>query len=240
MESSEEEDPIEAFFKGKIVKNVRSVQPTINSVKIPVKYEEEPEGKYKRKFVTKFEKHVIERDILNAYLNAPVEMIDNTLGIQEVDENKYSKPEDLLVYQKYEFHITPQNLPILQKHDRIIDMINQHSVVILKSDTGTGKSSQVPQYILEDCSRRNVPCNIIITQPKKISALSLATRVAFERKCELGSLVGYQIGLDKNMDAADTRILFCTTGVFLHKLVHFKSLEKWTHIIIGKISINFF
>lgn len=77
--------------------------------------------------------------------------------------------------------------------------------------------------------------NIIVTQPRRISAQSLANRVALERKCEVGSLVGYQIGLDRKVSNTDTRLLYCTTGVFLQKLVNEKSTAKWTHCIIDEI-----
>lgn len=234
MDSSDEEDPIEAFFKGKIVRNKKVVKPNFNATRNQVKIEEK---RYERKFIETKEK-VIEREILTDYLNARQE-IDDTLGIEESIERGYCNPEDQVLYKKYEFEIPPQKLPILDKKEQIIQMIRHNKVVILKADTGCGKSSQVPQFILEDCAKRNAHCNILITQPKKISAESLASRVAFERKCEVGSLVGYQIGMDKRMDAADTRILYCTTGVFLHKLVHYKSLEKWTHIIIGE-SLSFY
>jgi len=235
MESSDEDDLFDAFFRGEMPKKHKiKPKPNLTIVKkICVKNENVNWKREINEDLTE-NKLVEERKILTEFLNAPVEEIDDTLGIAEIDEIADGKPEYKKIYGKYEFNIPRQALPIESKHNQIIQTIKTNKITVLKADTGCGKSSQVPQYILEDCQKRNIPCNIVITQPKKISAESLATRVAFERKCEVGSLVGYQVGLDKRMDADDTRILYCTTGVFLQKLVHYKSLQKWTHIIIGE------
>lgn len=80
--------------------------------------------------------------------------------------------------------------------------------------------------------------NIIISQPRRIAATSIAKFVANERKCEIGTLVGYQIGNDTKKDEkknSDTRILYCTTGVLLQKLINQKSLKQYTHVILDEI-----
>ena len=59
----------------------------------------------------------------------------------------------------------------------------------------------------------NKPCNIIITQPRRIAAVSVATRVCNERNWSLGTVCGYQIGLDRKHQSADTRICYVTTGI---------------------------
>lgn len=95
----------------------------------------------------------------------------------------------------------------------------------------------MPQYILEDCYNNNKNCNIIVTQPRRIATTSIAARVAGERKCELGSLVGYQVGLDQRQSKYnnETRLLFVTTGVLLQKLIHAKEMKQYTHIILDEV-----
>ncbi len=72
---------------------------------------------------------------------------------------------------------------------------------------------QVPQYILEEAiaGGRGAECNIVVTQPRRISALGLAARVADERGEDVGETVGYSVRLDTKQSAR-TRLLFCTTG----------------------------
>jgi len=68
-------------------------------------------------------------------------------------------------------------------------------VVIVEGFTGCGKTTQVPQFILDEACRNDVPCKIIVTQPRRIAAISVATRVCEERGWKVGGLVGYQVCL---------------------------------------------
>ena len=93
----------------------------------------------------------------------------------------------------------------------------------------------MPQYILDQhaLERRNV--NIVVTQPRKLAASSLARRVCQERRWQLGGLVGYQVGLDRGNKGPDTRLLYVTTGVLKKMIIGSKSLNKWTHIILDEV-----
>lgn len=77
---------------------------------------------------------------------------------------------------------------------QLISLIENNSVVIIQGATGSGKTTQLPQYILDYYNEKNASCNIVVTQPRKIGATSIARWVAKQRKCTLGSLVGYQVG----------------------------------------------
>lgn len=72
-------------------------------------------------------------------------------------------------------------------------MIESNSVVIIHGATGSGKSTQLPQYILEHYIQRCSYCNIVVTQPRKIGASSIARWISRERAWALGGLVGYQV-----------------------------------------------
>jgi ATP-dependent RNA helicase DHX36 len=93
-------------------------------------------------------------------------------------------------------------------------------VLVVSGETGCGKTTQLPQFILESeiLNGKGADCSIICTQPRRISAISVATRVAAESGDELGETVGYQIRLESKR-SANTRLLFCTTGVLLRRLV---------------------
>ena len=107
--------------------------------------------------------------------------------------------------------------------------------MILSGPTGCGKSTQVPQYILDQYAREKKMVNIIVTQPRKIAASSLARRVCQERDWRLGGLVGYQVGLDKENKSPDTRLLYVTTGVLKKMIIGKKNLNTWTHIVLDEV-----
>ncbi|XP_063702967.1 LOW QUALITY PROTEIN: probable ATP-dependent RNA helicase spindle-E [Culicoides brevitarsis] len=140
------------------------------------------------------------------------------------------------IYRRYKFNNDPfnANLPIFRFKKVIQRRIRETPVVIIKGETGCGKSTQVPQFILDDCYSRNEYCNVIVTQPRRLAAVSLAEQVSRERKCELGTLVGHHIGLDRRT-SDDTRLVYCTTGVLLQKLVKTKHMGMYTHIILDEI-----
>ncbi|XP_035529737.1 ATP-dependent RNA helicase TDRD9 [Morone saxatilis] len=126
------------------------------------------------------------------------------------------------------------NLPITKNRKELISLIENNSVVIIRGATGSGKTTQLPQYILDHYNEKNALCNIVVTQPRKLGATSIARWVARQRKCTLGSLVGYQVGLEK-MATEHTRLIYMTTGVLLQKLVSSKCLTEYSHIFVDEV-----
>lgn len=74
---------------------------------------------------------------------------------------------------------------------------------------GSGKTTQVPQYIMEEYCQWNRECRIICTQPRRLAATSIATRISEERNDTLGKSVGYQIRLDSRITPT-TNLIFTT------------------------------
>uniref|UniRef100_A0A672IHW2 ATP-dependent RNA helicase TDRD9 n=1 Tax=Salarias fasciatus TaxID=181472 RepID=A0A672IHW2_SALFA len=129
---------------------------------------------------------------------------------------------------------TYPTFPITKDREKLISLIEQNSVVIIRGSTGSGKTTQLPQYILDHCNEKKQACNIVVTQPRKIGASSIARWVAAQRKCTLGSLVGYQIGLER-VATVHTRLIYMTTGVLLQKVVSSKCLAEYTHIFLDEV-----
>lgn len=100
----------------------------------------------------------------------------------------------------------------------------------------TFSCEKVPQFILDDAIEggRGGATSIICTQPRRISAIGVSTRVAKERCEPLGLTVGYQIRLESKRSAA-TKLLFCTTGVLLRKLHGDPDLSGVSHIIVDEV-----
>lgn len=135
-----------------------------------------------------------------------------------------------------------EQLPVFLHRHRIVEALQRHPVVVVAGETGSGKSTQIPQFILEEMltgGKAAQPCNIVVTQPRRISAMSLAWRVSQELGCEDGpgsraSLCGYQIRME-NLSGEWTRLLYCTTGVLLRKLQQDRHLNSLTHIIVDEV-----
>ncbi|RKP17497.1 P-loop containing nucleoside triphosphate hydrolase protein [Rozella allomycis CSF55] len=101
-------------------------------------------------------------------------------------------------------------LPVSSFKDQIMDALEDNTVVIISGTTGSGKSTQVPQFILDhDKSHVKIAC----TQPRRLAAVSLALRVAHERK-DTSRLVGYHISGKNNCSKA-TKLMYMTTGATL-------------------------
>ncbi|ROT79054.1 putative ATP-dependent RNA helicase TDRD9 [Penaeus vannamei] len=140
------------------------------------------------------------------------------------------------VYLQYDFSKRNDQsaLPVFNAQKEVLAKIEEHQVVIIGGETGSGKSTQVPQFILDDAVEKHRHCNIIVTQPRKIAATSLARRVCRERGWQLGKIVGYQVGLDNCTDA-DTRLSYVTTEVLVQKLIHRGNLDAFTHIVLDEV-----
>ncbi|KAF2436242.1 P-loop containing nucleoside triphosphate hydrolase protein [Tothia fuscella] len=118
--------------------------------------------------------------------------------------------------------------------------IDSHQVLILCGETGCGKSTQLPAYVLEHQLSQGKQCKIYCTEPRRISAISLAQRVSEELGEHTGdvgtfrSLVGYAIRLESKT-TPQTRLIYATVGVVLRMLESAKGLTDITHLIIDEV-----
>ncbi|XP_058449185.1 putative ATP-dependent RNA helicase DHX57 [Malaya genurostris] len=150
-----------------------------------------------------------------------------------MDKQKNDAYKDMLRHR--------QQLPAWYKMNEIITFIESSPVLVISGETGCGKSTQVPQFILDNwlfqSSKldRKVPhVEIICTQPRRLSAIGVAERVAEERVERIGNTVGYQIRLE-NKISTSTRLTFCTTGILLRRLQSEPTLDNVTHIIVDEV-----
>ncbi|KAJ2883848.1 hypothetical protein FB639_002081, partial [Coemansia asiatica] len=141
---------------------------------------------------------------------------------------------------KEKFGKVQSQLPARQFCSPIVQCISQNRVTIVRGETGSGKSSQVPQFVLQMIlgATKYSGGKILCTQPRRISAVTIAERVSQElgdsKVGTRNSLVGYQIRFDAR--AADQNALvFCTTGVLLRILAENPLLEGVSCVVCDEV-----
>ncbi|XP_050513088.1 ATP-dependent DNA/RNA helicase DHX36-like isoform X1 [Diabrotica virgifera virgifera] len=156
----------------------------------------------------------------------------------DLDNRLYDEYQHMVNIPSYKImKVNREKLPAYSMKEQLINMINKNQVVLISGETGCGKTTQIGQFILDSFieNRMGTRCQIICTQPRRISAIAVAERVAQERVEELGQSVGYQIRLEKKLPRDTASICFCTTGVVLKKMEDDPSLSRVSHLIIDEI-----
>ena len=131
-------------------------------------------------------------------------------------------------------------LPIHAYRRNILDAITENQIVIIAGATGCGKSTQVPAYILENELSKGNDCRIYCTEPRRISAISLARRVSVElgdARNVVGtaqSLVGFVVRLDSRVHE-NNRLVYATTGIIMRMLESSPTLDEVTHLLLDEV-----
>eukprot|EP01105_Mastigella_eilhardi_P027529 TRINITY_DN8522_c0_g1_i2.p1 TRINITY_DN8522_c0_g1~~TRINITY_DN8522_c0_g1_i2.p1 ORF type:complete len:972 (+),score=220.16 TRINITY_DN8522_c0_g1_i2:98-3013(+) len=127
------------------------------------------------------------------------------------------------------------HLPVRQHTAEVVSAIFTNRVVVITGEPGCGKSTQIPQLILECMTQQGTArsCRVVITQPRRIAAVGIAERVAHECGEAVGKTAGYQIRM-QSCASRDTKLLFCTTGIVLRKMREESFLDSVSHIIVDE------
>src|SRR4051794_30080932 len=124
-----------------------------------------------------------------------------------------------------------KDLPIYELEDSIVENLRAHSRLIIQAPTGSGKSTQVPQILLDHGLLGEG--QVVILQPRRLAARLLAARVAVERNSRLGDEVGFQIRFE-NVTSRRTRIRFVTEGILLRQLIQDPELRGIAAILFDE------
>lgn len=160
---------------------------TTESLEICTKFEQE----FKKMCCSNFEDFINESQGINGL---PKE--------KAMELNKHFKTEweQHVLNKEYQKRLTERmKLPAYKQKSEILEAISKNQVILIAGSTGCGKTTQVPQMLLDaliEQSRGTEAC-IVCTQPRRICATSVAERVAYERNENLGKSVGYQIRLER-------------------------------------------
>ncbi|KAI8752908.1 ATP-dependent RNA helicase DHX33 [Biomphalaria glabrata] len=122
-------------------------------------------------------------------------------------------------------------LPIFSAKHKIVSEIKKFPSAIVIGETGSGKTTQIPQYLLEAGVHQNAI--IAITQPRRVAAISVSQRVALEKNTTIGSLVGYCVRFE-DVTSAGTKLKFMTDGMLLRESILDPTLTRYSIIILDE------
>ena len=128
------------------------------------------------------------------------------------------------------------NLPILSEEQSIVEMIKYHDISFICGETGSGKTTQLPQFLLESGfahpSSSLFPGKIIVTQPRRVAAMSMAARVAHELNEK--DVVGYQVRYESSMSVDAAKVVFMTDGILLRIIANDFLLSAYSVILLDE------
>lgn len=132
-----------------------------------------------------------------------------------------------------------EKLPSYGMREELVRLIGANQVLVISGETGCGKTTQVTQFILDDYIQKGMGslCRVVCTQPRRISAISVAERVAAERAETVGDgkSCGYQIRLQSRLPRKQGSVLYCTTGIILQWLRSDPYLSSISHLVLDEI-----
>ncbi|MFW5450433.1 MAG: ATP-dependent RNA helicase HrpA [Methylophagaceae bacterium] len=161
-----------------------------------------------------------QQDIKPDQLNSIIEKITASTERRRFRQQQLPKPE------------FDGDLPVIERRAEIAKAISDNQVIILSGETGSGKTTQLPKICLE--LGRGVAGLIGHTQPRRIAARTVATRIAEELKTELGDIVGYKVRFHDQVKADRSYIKLMTDGILLAETQNDKFLNQYDTIIIDE------
>ncbi|HXU79628.1 MAG TPA: DEAD/DEAH box helicase, partial [Methylomirabilota bacterium] len=127
--------------------------------------------------------------------------------------------------------MTQTSLPIWEIHESLVGVLSSGNRLVLVAPTGSGKTTQVPQMLLDAGLAGDR--KIVVLQPRRVAARTVAARVAWERGVRLGSEVGYQIRFE-DRTSLGTRICYITEGILLRWLQDDRALKDIAIILFDE------
>jgi pre-mRNA-splicing factor ATP-dependent RNA helicase DHX15/PRP43 len=160
----------------------------------------------------------------------------NSISVKKQKLESSSTPQSTLnfltgkEYSKKYYEILEKRkvLPAWDQRQTLLKLVNDKQVLILQGETGSGKTTQVPQFLLESGIK-----GIAVTQPRRVAAMSVARRVSEELDVILGEEVGYSIRFEENY-SAKTVIKYMTDGMLLREAISDPLLRKYNVIILDE------
>uniref|UniRef100_A0A915PAA4 RNA helicase n=1 Tax=Meloidogyne floridensis TaxID=298350 RepID=A0A915PAA4_9BILA len=176
-------------------------------------------------------------DVVEAKKRSIVESNANTMNYK-FDLNK-SNPFNGRPYSSrfFEFLRKRMALPVWDYREKFLELLNKNQCLVLVGETGSGKTTQIPQWCLDYAREKGVMMGkkymVACTQPRRVAAMSVANRVADELDVQLGQEVGYSIRFEDCV--SDRTILkYCTDGMLLREAMNNPLLEQYEVILLDE------
>lgn len=151
------------------------------------------------------------------------------------DRDLHSSTSKLIYSDEY-YNILKkrQTLPVWQHRARLLDLLGLNQAIILVGETGSGKTTQIPQFVVEAgyasiTQMKQVAC----TQPRRVAAMAVVGRVADEMDVAVGEEVGYSVRFDE-CSGASTRLKYLTDGILMREAMTDPLLERYHVIVLDK------
>ena len=126
-----------------------------------------------------------------------------------------------------------RSLPIYPYRDDLIKAVEDHQTIVIVGETGSGKTTQIPQYMWEAGFAKEEGVRIGCTQPRRVAAMSVATRVADEVGCKLGNEIGYSIRFE-DCTSDKTKVKYMTDGMLLREFLGEPDLKSYSVMMVDE------
>eukprot|EP01119_Soliformovum_irregulare_P003707 TRINITY_DN1463_c1_g1_i3.p1 TRINITY_DN1463_c1_g1~~TRINITY_DN1463_c1_g1_i3.p1 ORF type:complete len:1148 (-),score=493.33 TRINITY_DN1463_c1_g1_i3:150-3593(-) len=239
---AKKKEPIESSDEEEMIVEEETVQQKQAKIRETQKMKEEKKKKLEeerqRQEEEKLEKEKERLKLLEAErIKKAKEREESEKELKNRLENPKMKSYFIMVTRDPQIQKQREELPVVKDEQRVMEAITENNVVVLCGETGSGKTTQVPQFLYEagygaETSRH--PGHIGITEPRRVAAMSMARRVANELNLPFGGKIGYQIRYDTATVGKSTMMKFMTDGILLKEIQSDFLLRKYSCIIVDE------
>jgi len=160
--------------------------------------------------------------------------LEDTIRLENGPINPWVGGETAYTQRYFDILKTRQSLPVHAQRKDFLKLYHRNQVMVFVGETGSGKTTQIPQFVaMDELARGNTNSQIACTQPRRVAAMSVAERVAQEMDVKLGREVGYSVRFDDNTSDA-TKLRYMTDGMLLREAMTDPELSRYSCIIIDE------